>query len=133
MKPRPDIGYRLVETIPATLEYGVVYLSQRYQTASHLCICGCRLEVVTPLGLGGWSATMDRNGNISLSPSIGNCSFPCRSHYFIRNGGVLWAGDLTPEMVAAARLADNPRAHQEKPGLWERLKGAMSWFIGLFK
>lgn len=53
-------------------------------------------------------------------PSIGNSSFPCRSHYFIIDGGVRWAGTYTDEMIALARERDNPRAHVRKPTFWDR-------------
>ena len=33
------------------------------------------------------------NGMTTLDPSIGNWSFACRSHYFMRKGRVVWAGN----------------------------------------
>lgn len=104
---------RDVVTIPDCLEPGVLYRSTKYGTASHLCACGCGTEVVTPLGTGGWRISTDARG-VSMFPSIGNWSFPCRSHYFIRNGGIQWAGAFTAVMVEAARRADNPRAYEGK-------------------
>ncbi len=71
-----------VEFILDRLEPGVLYISRRYATASHLCCCGCEREVVTPLNPAKWRIT-ERAAKVSLTPSIGNWSFPCRSHYWI--------------------------------------------------
>lgn len=68
---------------------GVVYVSRPYALAIHLCVCGCRTEVVTPLSAEEWTLT-EREGLISLYPSIGNQRFPCRSHYWITDGQVRW-------------------------------------------
>jgi hypothetical protein len=68
----------------------MLYVSAKYQTAIHLCTCGCQMEVVTPLGQGGWSAATDGE-KVTLSPSIGNYQIPCRSHYWIRESRVVWA------------------------------------------
>ncbi|MGC2408190.1 MAG: DUF6527 family protein [Candidatus Cybelea sp.] len=125
--------YKLVVVRPRALEYGVIYISQRYNLAIHLCACGCGLDVPTQLGRGGWSVQIE-DDEISMLPSIGNWSLPCRSHYIIHRSAIQWAGDYTPEMVAAARLADNPRAHPRKPGFWQWLwYTACAWFTGLFK
>ncbi len=77
------------EFIPDALEPGVLYISCRYETAIHLCACGCGREVVMPLSL--WSLTENQNDEVTLSPSIGNWGFPCKSHYWIINNGVVWA------------------------------------------
>ena len=104
---------REVTAIPERLEPNVLYVSRRYSTASHLCVCGCNIEVVTPLRSGGWRVWADKRG-VSMYPSIGNWSFPCRSHYVIRNGKIEWAGAFSPAMIEAARQADNPRAHERR-------------------
>jgi hypothetical protein len=64
---------------------GTMYISKLYKTAIHLCLCGCKNQVVTPLTKDGWNLTEEKNGKISLSPSIGNFNFPCKSHYIITN------------------------------------------------
>jgi hypothetical protein len=43
------IWYVAVNSISAVLVPGVIYISERYATAVHLCCCGCGYEVVTPL------------------------------------------------------------------------------------
>jgi hypothetical protein len=80
-----EVKFIEVDTIPKVLEAGVVYVSKRFQVAIHLCCCGCGIETVTPIKDGGW----ELNGS-TITPSIGNQNFPCRSHYFIRDGKVLW-------------------------------------------
>ena len=82
-----------VEYIPERLDPGVLYISRRFSTAAHLCCCGCGLEVVTPLNLAKWRL-MEHGATVSLSPSIGNWSFPCKSHYWIRGNAVQWAGRI---------------------------------------
>lgn len=76
------IQHKFVEFIPDILEEGVLYISIDYCTAVHKCICGCGNEVVTPISPTDWELRFDGK-TVSLSPSIGNWSFECKSHYFI--------------------------------------------------
>jgi hypothetical protein len=99
------LHHEFVECIPEDLEPGVLYVSKRYSTASHLCCCGCGLEVVTPLNPAKWRMT-ERDGRIYLRPSVGNWSFPCQSHYWIEGGQVRWAGAMTPAQIAAVQARD---------------------------
>jgi hypothetical protein len=102
---RRRIVHRFVETVPEDLDEGVVYVCLPYETVVHICCCGCGNEVVTPLHPLQWSVTF--NGEtISLSPSIGNWSFPCRSHYWIRTGEVRTARTFTDAEVAEVRAED---------------------------
>jgi len=96
---------KFVEFIPEHLEAGVLYVSRRYATASHLCCCGCGLEVVTPLNPAKWRLT-ERDGAVSLAPSIGNWSLPCKSHCWIMGNRVRWAGAMSPEMITAVKARD---------------------------
>lgn len=94
-----------VECIPERLEEGVLYICERYGTAVHLCCCGCRGEVVTPLTPADWS--IRREGRtVTLRPSIGNWGFPCRSHYLIRRNQVVWAAAMTPLEISRVRRRD---------------------------
>jgi len=108
-----------VEFIPDRLESGVLYISQRYATASHLCCCGCVREVVTPLNPAKWRIT-ERAGKVSLAPSVGNWSFPCRSHYLIINNSVQWAAAMAPEVIQAVQVRDRRDAdlYVPKPQGW---------------
>jgi hypothetical protein len=78
-----------LETMPDTLDEGVLYVSRKYETAIHLCACGCKGQTVTPLRDGHWTLTMDNNGP-TLDPSIGNQHWPCGSHYLVREGIIVW-------------------------------------------
>lgn len=99
---RTTISHEFVDTIPDHLEDGVVYVSIPYATVVHSCCCGCGHEVVTPLHPLQWSLIFDGE-SISLTPSIGNWSFPCRSHYWIRAGRVNKAFSFTHSEVADLR------------------------------
>ena len=79
-----------VKFMPKVKEEGVIYISLRFRTAIHLCACGCGNETVTPINNNEWNLIDDENG-ITLSPSIGNYSFECKSHYWIRNNKIVWA------------------------------------------
>lgn len=91
--------------IPGKLRPGVLYVSYRYRTAIHLCACGCGIEVVTPLRPSGWRLSV-RKRKATLSPSIGNWSLPCKSHYFVERGRILWSYAFTAEEIDVARRAD---------------------------
>lgn len=98
-------SHQIVEFIPERLEEGILYVSHRYKTAVHKCACGCGAEVVTPLSPIDWSIQIE-NGTATLDPSIGNWSFACRSHYFIRKGRVIWAGQMSRQQIERGRALD---------------------------
>lgn len=105
MKRASVLQHRFVEFIPDTLEDGVLYVSIAYATAAHRCCCGCGKEVVTPITPTDWQLTFDGE-SISLYPSIGNWSFPCQSHYWIKQNSLKWAARMTQEEIAAGRAYD---------------------------
>lgn len=105
MSKLPRLEHRFVEFIPSPLEPGTIYVSMEYATASHLCCCGCGEKVVTPFSPTDWSLLFDGD-TISLTPSIGNWGYKCRSHYWIREGRVVWAGSMSDEEIEAGRRAD---------------------------
>lgn len=94
-----------VEYVPEKLDPGKLYISLEYNTASHLCACGCGFEVVTILGPADSTLTKSKRG-VSISTSIGNSNFPCKSHYWIENNQVLWASKMTPKLTALSRAKD---------------------------
>lgn len=105
------IKYEFVNAIPEHLEDDTIYIAMEFATAVHKCICGCGQEVVTPLSPTDWQVTYD-GVSVSLSPSIGNWSFPCQSHYWIVRNSVRWAASWSPEKIEAGRAADR-RAKQD--------------------
>lgn len=105
MKPEISLKHEFVEFIPEELEQGVIYISIRFATASHLCVCGCGNKVVTPIRPTDWKLIFDGK-TVSLDPSIGNWSFPCQSHYFIRNNQVKWALQWSKEKIEQGRAHD---------------------------
>lgn len=77
-----------VDLIPEVKEENIIYISDKYEIAVHLCACGCKNKVVTPIVEKEWSLTIDDN-LVSLYPSISN-RFECKSHYWIKEGNVIW-------------------------------------------
>lgn len=132
MARQTQLRPEFVQYIPETLEPGVLYVSRRYNTASHLCCCGCGLEVVTPLNPAKWQLK-ESNGAVSLTPSIGNWSFPCRSHYWVTDGTIEWAGELPDHVIAAVKSRDRRDAERlagtEQQGFFARLRrsAAKAW------
>lgn len=102
------IQLRRVEAMPKELEPGVLYVSVRFSTAAHLCACGCGAKVRTPLGPTEWTV-QDRSGKPSVWPSIGNWQRPCKSHYIIREGRIIWADVWSDEQILAGRVAEQAR------------------------
>ena len=97
-----------VEYMPKVLEPGVLYYAEVFGAATHLCPCGCRHKVQTPVGPSDYSLRFDRGGP-TLFPSIGNWQRPCRSHYWIRNGEIVWDEPWSDEEIAAGRAAEAAR------------------------
>lgn len=106
-----SIKPQFVEFIPSLLSQGVLYVSEKYKTATHLCACGCGTKIVTPLRPTDWTLTK-RGNSVSLRPSIGNWNHPCKSHYWIRDNRVVWAGTMTRQEINIGRKID--RARKEK-------------------
>ena len=106
MTPVQRLDHRFVEAVPSELVSGVLYISLEYATMMHLCCCGCGNEVVTPLSPNDWKMTYDGQ-TVSVQPSVGSWSLPCRSHYVIRRGRVDWAGNWTDEQIAKGRVRDH--------------------------
>lgn len=100
------LKHEFVEFIPEKPEPGTLYISIRYRTGTHLCCCGCGNVVVTPISPTDWKITLDGK-TVSLHPSIGNWSFPCQSHYWIRNNRVDWAPKWSREQIEHGRLHDD--------------------------
>lgn len=106
MIPQVSLRHEFVEYIPDKLEERTLYVSIEFATVAHKCCCGCGREVVTPLSPTDWKVTYDGQ-TVSLDPSIGNWSFECRSHYWIRHGKAIWAARWSQEQIDAGRAHDS--------------------------
>ena len=149
MKPGNVLKHEFVEFIPDQLEEGTIYISIRFATASHLCCCGCGNKVVTPIRPTDWKLIFDGK-TVSLHPSIGNWSFACQSHYWIKNNRVEWAPQWSREQIERGRSHDSlakeaylgtadatvektskddegkPQALAAKPRIWQVVKKWLS-------
>ena len=105
MPPITVFEHRFVEFIPEEVEEGILYVSIEYATAVHKCYCGCGNQVVTPLSPAFWELTYDGE-SVTLFPSVGSWSFPCRSHYWIERNKVIGSYQFTDEEVAFVRRLD---------------------------
>ncbi len=144
MKPEIVFEPKFVKYIPDTLEPGIVYVSIEFATASHACACGCGFEVVTPISPTKWELIFD-GVSVSLYPSIGNWSFTCKSHYWLRRNRVHWARRWSREEIAAGRSfdeeetteyfelrekeeakkvisQDSKKRDQSKKGIWQKFR-----------
>jgi hypothetical protein len=105
------ILHKFVTFVPDELEYGVLYVTVEYRTAVHLCVCGCGNKVVTPLSPTDWTLIFDGK-SVTLSPSIGNWSFKCKSHYWIRKDHIYNAGKWAEKRIESGRI--EARKNKEK-------------------
>lgn len=99
------LTYKAVEFIPERLENGIIYVSAPYKIAAHNCCCGCGEQVITPINPTDWSISI-KNNQVTLYPSIGNWSYSCRSHYWIRNGRIIWSAQMSEEQIKQGRNID---------------------------
>lgn len=94
-----------VEAVPRQLEEGKLYISIAFGSVNHLCACGCKCEVVTPLHPARWAMIYDGE-TVSLWPSIGSFGLPCRSHYVIDCNRVEWKEPWSDDKVEGGRARD---------------------------
>jgi hypothetical protein len=153
MRQEKLLRHEFVEFIPDLehMEEGTLYVSMQFATVIHKCCCGCGNEVVTPLSPMDWKLIFDGK-TISLDPSIGNWSFECQSHYWIRDSTVKWAPQWSREEIAAGRAYDRfakvgylddastvtdgatrdaprlPKSIKAEPSLWQKFK---KWWLQL--
>lgn len=97
-----------VHFMPKDLKPGVLYVSEEFGAAAHLCPCGCGTKIRTPLGPTEWSLEETASGP-TLRPSVGNWQQACQSHYWIYRGAVIWTDRWTPQQIAASRLDEEYR------------------------
>lgn len=109
--------HKFTEFIPETLEQGIIYISIEYSTAVHTCVCGCGNEVVTPIAPTDWDLTL-HGDSVSLYPSIGNWSFDCKSHYWLKKGKVIHCGRWTTAQIESGRNQEKKRKKKFYQKIW---------------
>lgn len=102
------IQHKFVEFIPEKPAEGILYITVQYRTAVHLCVCGCGNKVVTPLSPTDWKLMFDGK-TVSLSPSIGNWNFDCRSHYWITKNNIYPAPPQDRHTIEEGRKKDKKK------------------------
>jgi hypothetical protein len=117
-----SIKLSFVNYMPKELEPGILYVSEEFNVAGHMCPCGCGNKIITPLGPIDWSLTL-KKGKPSLDPSIGNWQIPCRSHYWIRNGLIEWSYQWNEKQILAGRQKEEERKKMYYHTLERRKKG----------
>ena len=132
------INHKFVKYIPDHLVKGVIYISIEFSTAVHKCCCGCDEEVITPFSPTDWE--INYNGKtVSLYPSIGNWSFKCQSHYWIRHSEIIWSRKWSLKEVEKNRRQDmlKKRVYYQNKILnsfhKDKKKGFIYWLIANVK
>lgn len=105
-----EMKNKFVRRVPEELDDGVLYICLECDVVVHKCACGCGEKVVLPLAPEHWKLYYD--GVVTLSPSIGNYQYKCKSHYFIRNGKVIWVG--------SEEMHQKKKKRKRKKSFWER-------------
>ena len=99
---------QVVHHMPSELKHGTLYVCFDCNVVSHLCACGCGEKVILPIDPDFWS--IKYNGEtVSLTPSIGNFQFPCKSHYWIKENRIVWA-----ESTVSMRKAKKRSSRKKK-------------------
>jgi hypothetical protein len=124
-----------VRYMPKQLKPDVLYVSEEFDIAMHLCPCGCGSKIKTPLGPTEWSFQETDSGP-SLDPSVGNWQQACKSHYWIYRGEIRWAKKWTPEQIASGRRHEEERRRAYYDGLHRKRSKTMEklwrWLRRLF-
>jgi hypothetical protein len=93
---RTSLIFKFLDSIPEELGEGILYITVKYKSATHLCACGCGNEVITPITPNFWEITFDGK-SVSLSPSIGSRNLDCKSHYWIKRNQIVIASSWSYE------------------------------------
>lgn len=129
------IELQRVYYMPKELTPGVLYVSEEFGAAAHLCACGCGSKIRTPLGSTEWTLEETDSGP-TLCPSIGNWQQACQSHYWIYRGEIIWSDKWTPEQIAAGRRGEEERRRTYYDALERQRSGVLrrfwQWLKSLF-
>jgi hypothetical protein len=96
------VGYPFTpcNDLPDQLKPGVLYVAGEnghYWAAALKCPCGCGDDIqlnLMPQARPCWSVTRESQGSATVEPSIWR-SQGCRSHFWLRRGGIEWVRDFT--------------------------------------
>ena len=96
---RKPIRFRTqrIEELPDQLEPATIYIageSEYLWFVAMICTCGCGETLHMNLQTDTrprWSVTCHEDGTVSLLPSVWR-KVGCRSHFFFREGAVVWCG-----------------------------------------
>ena len=130
------IELQRVHYTPKELSPGILYFSEKFGAATHLCACGCGSKIRTPLGPTEWSVEETDEGP-TLWPSVGNWQKSCQSHYLITRGEVIWAERWTTEQIAEGQRREEKRRREYYEAL-DRKRGSVvqrlwRWIRSLFE
>jgi hypothetical protein len=123
--------HKFVEYIPSKIEEDTLYVSIEYDVAKHKCPCGCGSDIVTSLSPARWKLTYDGE-TVSLYPSIGNWSHECKSHYWITNDKVVWAGQITNNQMDKV-IRNDKEAVKKHAESSSKSKGFIDWIKNIFR
>lgn len=70
------------------MKEGVLYISKKFLTSSHLCACGCGNVVVLPFNHGPFWTLKESDNGVTMRPSVGSFNLPCKSHYYITDNKI---------------------------------------------
>lgn len=125
---------KFVERVPSVIEEGVIYISISVNTAVHLCPCGCKTEIVTPIDPSEWNFTYDGE-TITLHPSVGVWGAKCKSHYWIKRNHVEWSRTYTNieiDEVRTQESLENQEYYNQLKNEEDQIK-KIGWFRRLLK
>ena len=99
--------YMAVERLPKQLERGVLYHSEEFEVAALACACGCGHRVMLLVPDSHHVSSL--GGMATVRPSISVCDAPCKSHYVITAGEVLWLPAFSDAMASSTMRAQITR------------------------
>ncbi len=121
-----------VRYMPEELKSGILYVSNEFDIAIHICPCGCGSKIKTPLGTTEWILEETEYGP-TLYPSIGNWQLPCQSHYWIKQGEVRWAKIWSPEQIIIGRRLEEKRRQAYYDSLYPQKNTIFQKFLTWLK
>ena len=120
-----------VHRLPEALAENVVYVSDEYELAALKCACGCGHRISLLLGDG--HKVDEFEGLADISPSIGVWDSPCKSHFWVRNGKVLWAEEFSDAEIGATMARQLGRHLESAARRRPWYTRVMAWLVNLIR